>query len=191
MGRPFIVVGAAHVGAPRGVASGPWRQLQHDAAAINLHGATARTNEHLTTICHSFCGHRMAEVRTPFYGGAGGWAPGEDLPAHRYTTMSGLYFCEHCSVFAVRDADAALSIGNIALSWLRGRGRPTTYTRQNRGDNPRPFYLPGRMRGAPRWLQPVVDVLIPEAQALLLYALDSGALDPPFGALLAAALGAV
>ncbi len=85
-------------------------------------------------------------------------------------------YCEHCGIFVVRDPDACFSMERIVTSWLRGRGRPIGYTRQNRGDNPAAFAISGRMRGVPRRLQPLVDSLPLAVQAALLYAIDCGLL---------------
>ena len=84
-----------------------------------------------------------------------------------------MFWCEACSVFVSRDADACASMRDIDVGFLREQGRLPVYTRANRERDPRAFTIPTRMRRLPAGLQGVVDALPVAAQAFVLFAVDN------------------
>jgi hypothetical protein len=172
LGVPGVAYGNAYVGNQRGHAPGPWRELLRVAARINQHGYVGRLWEWLTSRVHSVCLRRMSTVYGPWFSGGRGWEPGQPLPRPT-ARVGGMFWCQHCSVFVPRDADATYSMRDIDIHYLRRGERMAAYTRANRAANPEHFHIPGSMRGVPTTLQFAVDALPVGGQALISYAMSS------------------
>ena len=87
-----------------------------------------------------------------------------------------MFWCECCSVFVARDADATFSMRDIDIHYLRRGERLAAYTPANRAANPAHFHIAGSMRGVPARLQFVVDRLPVGGQALIAWAMGSNVL---------------
>ena len=175
LGVPGVAYGNAWVGNVRGHAPGPWRELMHVCARANAHGYTARLWEWLTSRVHSVCLQRMATVYGPWFSGGRGWVPQQPLPRPT-ARVGGMFWCECCSVFVARDADATFSMRDIDIHYLRRGERLAAYTPANRAANPAHFHIAGSMRGVPARLQFVVDRLPVGGQALIAWAMGSNVL---------------